>query len=522
MLKRVIIIAGLALAIAVMFAFAPVRDFVSAMDATTRSLLGAFLIALALGYLLRPRLMSTERAGSFRGARPVEAAPQLTLNDVAACEDAKAAIMELCDYLRQPERYLKYGARMPRGVLLYGPPGTGKTLLARACAGEAGVPFFALSGSDFVQMYVGVGASRVRELFRKARACKRSVVFIDEIDAIGARRHEGGTDERDQTINALLTEMSGFRPSDGVVVIAATNRLDVLDPALTRPGRFDRKIEVGLPNCEQRRQILALHAKDKPLAPEVSLGALALDTAAFSGAALENLLNEAAVHAARRNQGAITRADIDAAFLSVTVGGEHAQRLDERERRQTAVHEAGHALLTRLLEPDSRLRRLSILPTGGGLNAAGYSMSVPRERTLYTRRELNNRLSIMLAGRAAEQLVFGEQEVSSGAANDIARATELAAQMEMELGMRDCPVNLRALGANDESAIKELLSSRYEVALELLRLNLPRLARLAEALMREEALDEQQLAELLDNDTCCETPSDMKAACLCEADSVAS
>lgn len=494
------ILLGLALTVALLLAFAPVRSFVFAMDVTTRSLLGAFLIALALGYLLRPRLMSTERAGSFRGARPVEAAPRLTLTDVAACEDAKAAIMELCDYLKQPERYARYGARMPRGVLLYGPPGTGKTLLARACAGEAGVPFFALSGSDFVQMYVGVGASRVRELFRKARACKRSVVFIDEIDAIGARRHEGGTDERDQTINALLTEMSGFRPSDGVVVIAATNRLDVLDPALTRPGRFDRKIEVGLPNCEQRRQILELHAKGKPLAPEVSLSALALDTTAFSGAALENLLNEAAVHAARRDLGAITHADIDAAFLSVTVGGEHAQRLDERERRQTAVHEAGHALLTRLLEPDSRLRRLSILPTGGGLNAAGYSMSVPRERTLYTRRELNNRLSIMLAGRAAEQLVFGEQEVSSGAANDIARATELAAQMRLELGMRDCPISLRALGANDESGITTLLNERYEAALEVLQANIPLLARLAEALVQEEALDENRLSELLQPD----------------------
>lgn len=500
MVKRAAILFGLALALTALLALTPVGDFVLAMDITTRSLLGAFLIALALGYLLRPRLKSTERAGAFRGARPIDAAPRLKLTDVAACDDAKAAIMELCDYLKQPERYARYGARMPRGVLLYGPPGTGKTLLARACAGEAGVPFFALSGSDFVQMYVGVGASRVRELFRKARACKRSVVFIDEIDAIGGRRHEGGTDERDQTINALLTEMSGFHPSDGVIVIAATNRLDVLDPALTRPGRFDRKIEVGLPNCEQRRQILALHAKDKPLAPEVSLGALALDTAAFSGAALENLLNEAAVHAARRDLGAITRDDIDAAFLSVTVGGEHAQRLDARERRLTAVHEAGHALLTHLLEPDSRLRRLSILPTGGGLGAAGYSMSVPREKLLYTRHELNNRLSIMLAGRAAEQLVFGEQDVSSGAANDIARATELAAQMRLELGMRDCPISLRVLGAGDDAGIAELLSARYEAALELLRAHLAQLSRLTEALMREEALDEQRLAQLLDGE----------------------
>jgi cell division protease FtsH len=497
LLRRITILLAALLCGALLLVIPGVRGYFAAMDATTQVLLCAFTAVLALVLIFRPRAGAAEKAGAFRGAKPITDAPALTLEDVAACEDAKDALGEICDYLRNPERFARYGARMPRGVLLYGPPGTGKTLLARACAGEAGVPFFALSGSDFVQMYVGVGASRVRELFRKARSCGRSVIFIDEIDAIGARRHEGGADERDQTINALLTEMSGFRPSDGVIVIAATNRLDVLDPALTRPGRFDRKIEVALPDRAQREQILRLHARGKPLDAGVSLGALAMDTAMFSGAALEHLLNEAAVRAARRNSGCITRDDIDAAFLCVTVGGEHAQRLDARELRQTAVHEAGHALLTRLLEPDSRLRRLSILPTGGALNAAGYSMSIPRERSLHTRRALENRLSILLAGRAAEELVFGADEVSTGAANDIARATELAAQMVRELGMRGQIANMPALGISAGGEVTALLEERYRAALEVLRAGLPKLLELTQALVREEALDERRLGELL-------------------------
>ena len=421
--KRIVILILTAMGISALMLIPAVQQFVLAMHPTTQVLICVFFVSLALGYLFRPKFKSPEKVNSFRGAKPINDVPELTLADVAACEDAKSAIEDVCDYLQNPARYERYGARMPRGILLYGPPGTGKTLLARACAGEAGVPFFALSGSDFVQMYVGVGASRVRELFRKARSCGRSVIFIDEIDAIGARRHEGGADERDQTINALLTEMSGFRSSDGIIVIAATNRLEALDPALTRPGRFDRKIEVALPDRAQREQILRLHARNKPLEDDVALEVLAMDTAMFSGAALEHLLNEAAVYAARRDAGKISKRDIDAAFLSVTVGGEHTQRLSEREARQTAVHEAGHALLTHLLEPETRLRRLSILPTGGALNAAGYSMSIPRERTLHTRTALENRISIMLAGRAAEELVFGQDEVTTGAANDISRAS---------------------------------------------------------------------------------------------------
>lgn len=498
MLRRILTVIILLCAIMALAALLQVGQSAAEADRIMRGLAAAVLIAMGAVFIFRPRAASPERADRFRGAKPIGAAPNLRLSDVAACEDAKAALFELCDYLRFPARYAAYGARMPRGVLLYGAPGTGKTLLARACAGEAGIPFFALSGSDFVQMYVGVGASRVRELFRKARACGRSVIFIDEIDAIGARRHEGGTDERDQTINALLTEMSGFRPCEGVIVIAATNRLEALDPALTRPGRFDRKIEVGLPDCAQRRQILAFHAKGKPLAPDVSLDMLALDTAAFSGAALESLLNAAAVRAARRDNGPITRADIDAAFLSATVGNEHPSQLDMRERRQTAIHEAGHALLTFMLEPDSKLRRLSILPTGGMLRAAGYSMSIPKERTLFTCRRLKNRLCIMLAGRAAEELIFGREGVSSGAENDIARATELAAHMITELGMNGLPVNRRMLGSNSEAQITALLETQYRAAQALLENNRSALMRMAETLAEKEALDGEALYALLD------------------------
>ena len=292
--------------------------------------------------------------------------------------------------------------------------------------------------------------------------------------------------------------MSGFRSSDGIIVIAATNRLEALDPALTRPGRFDRKIEVALPDRAQREQILRLHARNKPLEDDVALDVLAMDTAMFSGAALEHLLNEAAVYAARRDAGKISKRDIDAAFLSVTVGGEHTQRLSEREARQTAVHEAGHALLTHLLEPETRLRRLSILPTGGALNAAGYSMSIPRERTLHTRTALENRISIMLAGRAAEELVFGQDEVTTGAANDISRATELAMQMTRELGMYEKPVNMSALGVNVANDATELMSRRYKAALEILNANVNLLAKLANALFEEEALDEKRLTELLE------------------------
>ena len=339
--------------------------------------------------------------------------PDQRFADVAALEEAVESLRGLADVLKHPDKYARYGARTPRGVLLYGPPGTGKTLLARALAGEAGVPFYAVSGSDFVQMYVGVGASRVRALFKKARKAGRGVIFIDEIDALGSRREGSGNEEREQTINALLTEMSGFRGGEGILVLAATNRPEKLDAALTRPGRFDRQIEVGMPDRAGRRQILQVHARGKPLSAQVDIDRLAADTVSFSGAKLESMLNEAALRAARRNTGEITAGDVDAALRAVLVGEDRLNRPGApQERRITAFHEAGHALATLLFDPQSRLARVSIIPSTRG--AAGYSMAVPPDRMLLTRAQAEAAVCVALAGRAAEELVFGRAGVTTG------------------------------------------------------------------------------------------------------------
>ena len=366
-----------------------------------------------------------------------------TFSDVAANEQALESLSELRDYLKHPDKYVRYGARMPRGVLLYGPPGTGKTLLARALAGEAGVPFFAISGSDFVEKYVGVGASRVRTLFQKARKAGKCVIFIDEIDAMGKRRDDSASDERDQTLNALLSEMSGFYTGDGVIVMAATNRIEALDPALLRPGRLG-----------------------KPLDVDVSLEELAAQTVSFSGASLENLLNEAALAAAERDDGRIDRRDLQQAFYKTVAGADREMLASERERQIIAVHEAGHALASFLLSPENRLTRVSILPAGHG--AAGYNLCVPEERVMVEKRHLESQIQVLLAGRAAEQVVFGDDALTAGASSDLARATELAAAMVMELGMWDEPsVSLKTLGRlcgtgpSTAEACKALLRELY-------------------------------------------------------------
>ncbi|MGI6238999.1 MAG: AAA family ATPase, partial [Christensenellales bacterium] len=363
--------------------------------------------------------------------------PGLNFSDVAANIEAKHSLEGLVDYLKDPKKYVSFGARMPRGVMLYGPPGTGKTLLAKALAGEAGVPYFAMSGSDFVQMYVGVGASRVRELFSSARKAGKCVIFIDEIDALGRRRSETSSDERDQTLNALLNEMSGFRTGEGIIVIAATNRIETLDPALLRPGRFDRQIEVGLPGMNERLDILTLHSRNKPLASDVDLQALARETCAFSGASLESLLNEAAILAARRKSNEIERADIDMAFYNTVAGADGVSSASPDERCAIALHEAGHAVVLRALMPESRLKRVSILPAGRG--AMGYNLAIPAERVLHKKSDIENQIMVLLGGRAAELLVGGEDALTSGASGDLTRATELAGMMVMELGMGDNP-----------------------------------------------------------------------------------
>jgi len=477
-------------------------------DAALRATLSQALVLAGLaGVVLSVALGGhRERLGAIGAARERPAAVpgrECTFSNVAANEQALGSLTELRDYLNDPQRYAAYGARMPRGVLLYGPPGTGKTLLARALAGEAGVPFFALSGSDFVEKYVGVGASRVRELFRKARKAGRCVLFIDEIDALGKRRDEAASDERDQTLNALLSEMSGFHTGDGVVVIAATNRLEALDPALLRPGRFDRQIEVGLPGREQRLSILRLHSRNKPLNPDVSLEELAAQTVSFSGALLECLLNEAALTAAARNDGAIGRQDVQSAFYKTVAGADRPMAATERERRIIAVHEAGHAVVGRLLAPENRLARVSILPSGHG--AAGYNLCVPAERVMVEKRHLESQICVLLAGRAAEQLYFGENGLTAGASSDLARATELASAMVTELGMAGEPaVSLKALnrccggGGGAAESCRRLLGELYERVLALLSGSRAVLEALSGALLERESLEGADAERLID------------------------
>ncbi len=431
-----------------------------------------------------------------RGLELLADIPDQHFSDVAALEEAVDGLRSLVDVLRDPEKYTRYGARAPRGVLLYGPPGTGKTLMARALAGEAGVPFYTVSGSDFVQMYVGVGASRVRELFKKARKSGRAVIFIDEIDALGGRR-EGGNDEREQTLNALLTEMSGFRGDHGIVVLAATNRPDKLDSALTRPGRFDRQIEIGMPDKAGRLHILSVHAKGKPIARDVDFERLAADTVSFSGAKLESMLNEAALRAARRDDGMITAEDVGIAFRTVIIGDEKLNRSACRKELEiTAFHEAGHALATILLEPESRLSRVSIIPSTRG--AAGYSMAVPPDRMLMTLAQVEALIGIALAGRAAEELAFGSASVTTGAASDLSRATELSARMCLEWGMDEgaglvVRSALSPWGMNGgDSAVRERLEKVYTMTRTLLSENRGALTALAEALLDKEWLDGQE------------------------------
>lgn len=461
------------------------------------------LAGFVAAVVLRPAGSRAEAVGTARGAVTEQEKRACDFSSVAANAEALKSLTELRDYLRAPERYARYGARMPKGVLFYGPPGTGKTLLARALAGEAGVPFFALSGSDFVEKYVGVGAGRVRELFKRARKAGKCVIFIDEIDALGKRRDDNASDERDQTLNALLSEMSGFRTGDGVIVVAATNRLEALDPALLRPGRFDRHIEVGLPGRAERLSILKLHSADKPLADDVNLEALAAQTVSFSGASLESLLNEAALLAAARGEGCIGCADIQTAFVKTIAGADRPMTASEEERRTIAVHEAGHALVSHVLSPENRLARVSILPAGRG--AAGYNLCVPVERVIVGKRHLEHQICTLLAGRAAEQVVFGEDALSAGASSDIARATELAVMMVTELGMVGEPaVSLQALGracggvSGAVERCRALLGELYGRTVELIKGQRAALDALARALIESESLDGEVAEAILD------------------------
>jgi cell division protease FtsH len=441
----------------------------------------------------------------------------VTFADVAGCDEAKAELAEVVEFLRDPERFKRLGAHVPKGVLVVGPPGTGKTLIARAVAGEARVPFFSLSGSDFVEMFVGVGAARVRDLFTQAKALAPCIVFIDELDAIGRRRgvHMGNVnDEREHTLNQLLVEMDGFDPNVGVILLSATNRPDVLDPALLRPGRFDRQVVIDAPDARGRRAILEVHARGKPLAADVDLEAVARSTPGFSGADLANALNEAALLAARRSGETITHADLEEAVEKVVAGPERkSRRLGEAEKRRVAVHEVGHALVAVHSKHADPIHKISIVPRGR--LALGYTLQLPTgDRHLYARAELLDRLKGLLGGRAAEEVMLGE--VSTGAENDLEQATAIARQVVCQYGMgesvglmhcaqrlagpegyalqRDC--SEETAHAIDEE-VRRILEEAYAAARRVLVEHRDELERAAEALLERETLDRAELEALL-------------------------
>lgn len=426
----------------------------------------------------------------------------ITLKQVAGNIEAKSMLEDVISFIKEPDKYSSVGARMPKGVLLYGPPGTGKTLLAKAVAGEANVPFYAMSGSDFVQMYVGVGASRIRSLFQKAKKSEKAVIFIDEIDAIGKKRSRGASssnDERDQTLNALLTEMSGFHENSGIIVIGATNRLDTLDEALLRPGRFDRQIEIGLPDVNSRKKILTLHAKSKPLADNVDLDALAKSTVYFSGAMLENLLNEAAIYAANEKNPVICNYHIEKAFYTVIAGAPKVDRsyISEKDLEITAYHEAGHALATKLLLPENYISKVTIIPSVTG--AGGFNLTIPKDTLYQNQRQIKATIQTLLAGRIAEELIFGMDEVTTGASNDIQKASSIILDYVNKFGM-DEELGLFSLSCmeyeSDNKIIekcRDLMNSLYEETKELLQNNLDLLEQITYELIEKESLNAKDI-----------------------------
>ena len=443
--------------------------------------------------------------------------------DVAGADEEKAELEEIVEFLKDPAKFARLGAKIPHGVLLMGPPGTGKTLLAKAVAGEAGVPFYYISGSDFVEMYVGVGASRVRDLFDLARRNPASIVFIDEIDAVGRQRGTGlggGHDEREQTLNQLLVEMDGFGSTEGIIVIAATNRPDVLDPALLRPGRFDRQITVSAPDIRGREEILKVHSRNKPLEANVDLATIAKGTGGFTGADLSNLLNEAALLAARKNKTLIGMDEIEEAFTKVVAGPQKkSMRIKESEKLKTAYHEAGHAVLSHVLPLMDPVHQISIIPSG---NALGYTLNLPEEdKYSVYRNELKQKISMLLGGRVAEQLIF--DDFSGGASNDIQRATQIARKMVMQLGMselgpilfgsghsdsevflgRDFSHNRdfsEAVAAQIDEQIEKIITDAYNEAKRLLTENIDKLHFVAKFLFKNEIMDGEQFKRAMEED----------------------
>ena len=498
------------------------------------------IFVFAMFYIYRKMgqgiMMENNRTMSFGKARVTDAKDtkkKATFEDVAGCDEEKEELSEIVEFLTDPKRFSALGARIPKGVLLVGPPGTGKTLLARAVAGEANVPFLSISGSDFVEMYVGVGASRVRDLFAQAKKLAPSILFIDEIDAVGRHRGAGmggGHDEREQTLNQMLVEMDGFDANESVIVIAATNRPDILDPALLRPGRFDRQVTVGYPDIKGREAILKVHAKDKPLAPDVKLSVIAASTAGFTGADLENLLNEAALLSARRGKKAITMEEIEEATIKVVVGTEkRSHKISDKEKRLTAYHEAGHAIATYHLESQDPVHQVSIIPRG---MAGGYTMSLPTEDKSYrSKGSMLDDIVVLLGGRVSEALILGD--ISTGASNDLERATQIARDMVTRYGMSDVigPLSLESgshevfLGRDYSSAraysetvaaqvdeeVKRIVNDGYARCEAILSCHEDQLHTLAQYLIKHEKIDGDSFKRLLETGSAEEAPAEEAA-----------
>lgn len=477
--------------------------FSSLLISIVQMMLWLGMILMIIRYGSKLVMKSTEKMTELNltTAKKVD----VTFADVAGNEEAKEDMSELVDFLKNASKYKKYGSKIPRGTILFGPPGTGKTLMAKALAGTAGVSFFAISGSDFVEKYVGVGAARVRQLFEAARKNAPSIVFIDELDAVGKKRGgaEKSNDERDQTLNQILVEMDGFTGNEGVIVIAATNRLDSLDQALLRSGRFDRQIFVGLPDLDAREDILRVHSKNKPLANEVDLRDVAKLTTGMSGADLENVMNEASIYAARFNHKHIEMTDIDRAINKMVAGDEKKNRkgISVKEREITAYHEAGHALIAKLLTNKS-IPKVTIIPTTKG--AGGYTLIAPEEKMFESKRGMLNEIAILLGGRAAEEIVFGKDEITGGANSDLRRVTQIAIRMVKHYGMSEAVglVNVEDLYGNSLTSstdkliaeeIRSLIHGAYQNTVELLNLNKAVLSEIAQALLERETIFESEL-----------------------------
>ena len=488
-------------------------------------LLMGVMILFFMGMMNRQAGGGNSRMMNFGRSRAKMFTPdakRVTFADVAGLPEEKADLEELVQFLREPDKFIRVGARIPKGVILVGPPGTGKTLLAKAVAGEAGVPFFSISGSDFVEMFVGVGASRVRDLFEEAKQHQPCIVFIDEIDAVARRRGTGmggGHDEREQTLNQLLVEMDGFGVNEGIIVMAATNRVDILDPAILRPGRFDRQIGVGRPDIKGRKQILEVHVRNKPLGEDVDLDKTARTTAGFTGADLENLMNEAAIGAAREKREYILQKDIDRAFIKVGIGTEKRSAvMSEKEKRITAYHESGHAILFHVLPDVGPVHTISIIPTSTG--AAGYTMPLPeRDEVFQTKNQMFQNIVVSLGGRAAEELVIGD--VTTGASQDIKQATAMARSMVTKFGMseklglinyeqgtdeifigRDI-AHSKSYGENIQTAIdeevKRIIDEAHEKAKELIKENEAVLHKSAQMLLDQEKVSREEFEALFES-----------------------